>query len=99
MSQNPEAMCVDCNHCFPDRDGPTEMGICLLDPELEPYVDEILELDFTNCGHLIHKKRFDFNCRACEQFSAAEILDLGDDIDQDMAIEAIKSLIGNRKNR
>ncbi|RQD64677.1 MAG: hypothetical protein D5R98_04760 [Desulfonatronovibrio sp. MSAO_Bac4] len=41
--------CIDCEHCLPDSDGPTSMGICLLDPEFEHYIEEIMELDFKRC--------------------------------------------------
>lgn len=76
MNQPPE--CVDCEHCMPDSDGPTSTGICLLDPELEPYLEEIMELDFKNCRHLVLRKSFDFNCKACSDFSPAESIEITD---------------------
>jgi hypothetical protein len=99
MSQYTDEMCADCSHCFPDRDGPTEMGICLLDPELQPYEEEILELDLSNCRHLIQKKAFNLNSRACKHFSAAEGIDLGEDFDQDLVVEAIKRITDSRENK
>ncbi|MFN2268954.1 MAG: hypothetical protein ABR533_11815 [Desulfonatronovibrio sp.] len=76
MNQPPE--CIDCEHCMPDSYGPTSTGICLLDPEFEPYLEEIIELDFKNCHHLVLKKSFDFNCRACSSFSPAESIEMTD---------------------
>ncbi len=73
MEESQENMCGDCEHFFPDREGPTASGICLLDPELEPYEDEILEFNFQNCASLVRKKCFDINHVACSQFSPAEI--------------------------
>ena len=67
--------CIDCEHCLPDSDGPTSKGICLLDPEFEPYIEEIMELDFKNCHRLIRKKSFDFNRRACSDFTPAEAIE------------------------
>lgn len=99
MSQYTDETCADCSHCFPDRDGPTEMGICLLDQELQLYEEEILELDFSNCSHLIQKKAFNFNCRACKHFSAADGIDLGEDIDQDLVVEAIKRITDSRESK
>ncbi len=32
LSENQENICADCDHCFPDEEGPTSYGICLLDP-------------------------------------------------------------------
>jgi len=74
MNQPPE--CIDCEHCLPDSDGPTSTGICLLDPEFEPYLEEIVEFDFKNCHHLVLKKSFDFNCKACSDFSPAESIEM-----------------------
>ena len=84
MSRNLENICADCNHCFPDKQGPTSYGICLLDSELEPFEQELLELDFRNCRELVKKKRFDLNHEACPRFSPAEIEELGDLDDPDL---------------
>ena len=73
--------CTDCEHCLPDSEGPTSKGICLLDPEFEPYLEEILEFDFKNCHRLVRKKSFDFNCRACSDFSPAEYIEMIDSDD------------------
>ncbi len=81
MNLQPELTCIDCEHCFPDDDGPTSMGICLLDPEFEPYLDEIMEHKFEKSRSLIKKKRFDFNRQACPDFSPAEILEM-DELDE-----------------
>ena len=73
--------CTDCEHCLPDSEGPTSKGICLLDPEFEPYLEEIVEFDFSNCHHLVRKKSFDFNCRACSDFTPAEEVEMIDSDD------------------
>ncbi|MFW6415711.1 MAG: hypothetical protein ACOCZ2_05275 [Thermodesulfobacteriota bacterium] len=78
MSKALDNICADCNHCFPDKEGPTTRGICLLDPEFEPFEEEILELNFQNCRELVKKKRFDLNQEACSRFSLAEIEELGE---------------------
>ncbi|MFP4325478.1 MAG: hypothetical protein ACLFP9_05630 [Desulfonatronovibrio sp.] len=70
MNQPPG--CIDCEHCLPDSEGPASTGICLLAPELKPYLEEIMEFDFKNCHHLALQKSFDFNCRACSDFPPAE---------------------------
>ncbi|WP_291322098.1 hypothetical protein [Desulfonatronospira sp.] len=70
--------CTDCEYCLPDSEGPTSKGICLLDPEFEPYIEEIMQFDFSNCHYLIQKKSFDFNCRACSDFSPAEYIEMID---------------------
>ncbi len=89
MTQQPEPTCIDCEHCFPDSEGPTSMGICLLDPEFEPYLDEIMELDFAKCHRLIRKKRFDFNREACPDFSpeTTEMIDFDGFLDGDESPE------------
>jgi len=84
LSRNLENICADCNHCFPDKQGPTSYGICLLDPEFEPFEQELLELNFRNCRELVKKKRFDLNHEACPRFSPAEIEELGDLDDPDL---------------
>ncbi len=78
MRQLPEYTCADCERCLPDRDGPTTSGICLLDPEFEPYLEEIMELDFTNCHRLVQKKSFDFNREACSDYTPAETIEMGE---------------------
>lgn len=70
--------CIDCLHCLPDGQGPTYKGICLLDPEFEPYLEEIVEFNFKNCRSLIQKKSFDFNCEACPDFSPSEVIDIAE---------------------
>lgn len=84
MSKDQENVCGDCNYCFPDKKGPTSFGVCLLDPELKPFEEEIPELNFENCKELVKKKRFDINHKACPYFSPAEIEDLGelDELDE-----------------
>jgi hypothetical protein len=88
MNQPPE--CIDCEHCLPDSDGPTSTGICLLDPEFKPYLEEIIELDFKNCHHLVLRKSFNFNCKACSDFSPAESIEM---IDFDGSIDGLDPLI------
>ncbi len=90
---NNDSICIDCEHCLPDSDGPTSKGICLLDPEFEPYIEEIMELDFKNCQRLVRKKSFDFNCRACSDFSPAEdieVIDFDDSGEQEHDLDLRK---------
>ncbi len=74
MNHPPE--CTDCEHCLPDSDGPTSKGICILDPEFEPYLEEIMELDFKNCQRLVRKKNFDLTRKACSDFTPAESIEM-----------------------
>jgi hypothetical protein len=88
MNQPPE--CTDCEHCLPGSDGPTSTGICLLDPEFEPYLEEIVELDFKNCHRLVRKKSFDFNRKACSDFSPAKSIQM---IEFDSSVDGFDPLI------
>jgi len=78
MNKLSQLTCIDCEHCFPDSDGLTSMGICLLDPEFEPFLEDILEFEFEKCHSLIRKKRFDSNREACPNFSPLEMIEIGD---------------------
>ncbi len=78
MNKPSQLTCIDCEHCFPDSDGMTSMGICLLNPEFEPFLEDILELEFEKCQSLIRKKRFDSNREACPNFSPLEMIEIED---------------------
>jgi len=68
--------CGNCNYFFPDRNGPTEYGICLNDPAFAPYEDDILELRFDRCRELIKAKRFPLDHEGCEKFDPVEFLEI-----------------------
>ncbi len=69
-----------CNHFITDKlDEETEYGICLLDEEFEPYLEEILEnRERSAYKDLIEKKNFECDKEACEKFEPAEIFYIDD---------------------
>ena len=74
MTKEQRHTCIECNHFFADRPGPTRYGICLNDPAFDPYIEDLLERgDFSRCQHLIDEKRIPTNHPACPDFDPAEI--------------------------
>ncbi|MCF8107005.1 MAG: hypothetical protein K9K64_16130 [Desulfohalobiaceae bacterium] len=70
-----DAICGNCEHCFPDRDGQTPYGICILDPVFEPFQDDIWESRYEKCQRLAREKRFDLNREGCPEFKPVEIVE------------------------
>lgn len=56
-----ERMCFNCAHFFPfPAIGITETGICLEDPEFEPFLEQIMEeRQDEQCKKLISMKSFE----------------------------------------
>ena len=66
-------VCTNCHCAFPSEPFASDFAICLNDPELEPYLDEILEKqDFSRCQELVKKKRFSWEQEACPDFDPVE---------------------------
>lgn len=76
MEHDLEKQCGNCNLFFPDRNGPTEYGICLNDPAFAPYEDDIFELRFDRCRELIKAKRFTLDHEVCEKFDPVEFVEI-----------------------
>jgi hypothetical protein len=75
MAHELDEQCGNCTHFFPDRNGPTEYGICILNPVFASYVDDIFELRFDRCRELIKAKRFSLDHDICEKFEPVELLE------------------------
>ena len=62
-----DKICQNCSSFIQDtEDFRTGLGICVMDEEFEPFLDEILEsADFSNCYELYLKKRFDGGREPC----------------------------------
>lgn len=77
-----QRICMNCNQYFPAYlNEPTEYGVCLLDKDFEPYIEEIMEDDFSSCQELIDGKRFDGNREVCEEFIPVEYIEIDLDLD------------------
>jgi len=75
-----ERICFNCGAFFPaDYETLDEFGICLNDPEFDPFVDEIIERqDYTSCRNLVRRKKFSGDREACGEFEPVENLQIGD---------------------
>ncbi|GAB6183352.1 hypothetical protein [Thermodesulfovibrio hydrogeniphilus] len=84
-----EKICFYCNHFFFDKSKKeTEYGICLLDEEFDPFIEEILEkADKASCRDLIERKKFKCDREACEKFEPAEIIYIDDNTPIARALE------------
>jgi hypothetical protein len=69
-----DAVCGNCNHSFPAEAGGSIFGICLRDPEFDPYIERLLENDFAWCAELIGRKRFLVDRQACSDFDPIEVI-------------------------
>ena len=68
-----ERVCGNCNYSFPAEPGGSEFAICLKDPEIKPFMDDLLDRqDFSRCRELVRQKRFDWRHEACEEFDPVE---------------------------
>jgi hypothetical protein len=76
-----EKICLNCGAFFPASfDLPDDFGICLNDPEFDPFVDDILDHeDFTSCQELVERKKFNGEREACSDFEPAEDIEIEDD--------------------
>lgn len=67
-------ICLNCNSFFPDKmDEPTDFGICLNDPDFEPYIDELFEnSNYASCQDIINRKRIHRERKSCFDFDPVE---------------------------
>lgn len=69
-----DRICCNCNYSFPSEPFGSDFAICLNDPDLEPYVDDMLEnQDFSRCQNLVKQKRFAWDREACPDFDQIEL--------------------------
>lgn len=93
MVDQPERICGNCNHFFPDTFEPTENGICLADEAFSPYLDDLLDHgDFSVCQQLIGKKRFHHQHKVCSLYEEAEIIELPPDVVLEDLVESLLEL-------
>lgn len=72
-----ERVCGNCNHGHPAEQAETEFAICLLDPDFEPYLDDILDMqDYSRCAELVARKCFPWEREACDRFEPVERVEL-----------------------
>ena len=73
-----EKICFNCGAFFPASfEMPGEYGICLNDPEFDPFVDAIIERqDFASCQGLVDRKKFNGEREACSDFEPVEELEI-----------------------
>ncbi len=76
-----EKICLNCGAFFPASfDLPDDFGVCLNDPEFEPFVDDILDReDFTSCQELVERKKFNGEREACSDFEPVEDVEIEDE--------------------
>lgn len=76
-----EKICFNCGAFFPASfEMPDEYGVCLNDPEFDPFVDGILEQqDYASCQGLVDRKKFNGERAACSEFDPVDNLEIEDD--------------------
>jgi len=76
-----ETICLNCGAFFPASfEMPDDFGICLNDPEFDPFLDDILDHeDFTSCKELVERKKFNGEREACTDFEPIERLEIEND--------------------
>ena len=68
--------CGECCNAHPSEPFTSDFAICLDDPELAPYIGDIMERqDFSRCRELVKQKRFPWTQAACDGFEPIEELD------------------------
>ena len=78
-------VCFNCNYFFPDCDDFTEYGICLEDDAFEPFIDELLEMNYSSCRELVEAKKFPGDRDACEKYDEVEI----EEIDENSSLREL----------
>lgn len=81
-----ERICANCNSFYTDpSDYNTSFGVCLNDPEIDVYFDEIMENNSAECCmELYQNKRYDNEKEACEDYDEIEADMFDDEIDIEM---------------
>ncbi|MCK5651707.1 MAG: hypothetical protein KAJ42_10035, partial [Gemmatimonadetes bacterium] len=89
MENELEHFCGNCQASHPAEPFQSDFAICLNDPELEPYLDDILERqDFSGCQGLIKRKRFGWDREACDDFDPVE--DVGEEWSPELTAKVMK---------
>ncbi len=89
MENELERFCGNCQASHPAEPFQSDFAICLNDPELEPYLDDILERqDFSRCQSLIKRKRFGWDRDVCDDFDPVE--DVGEELPPEFTAIVIK---------
>ena len=72
-------ICQNCNNFFQDPSdmtGTLSLGICVLNKDFEPYLDDIFgEGDFSTCWELYIKYRFTGQRNACEDYDEFQVVE------------------------
>ena len=87
-----DACCGNCNHSFPAEAGGSIFGICLKDPEFDPYIERLFENDFACCANLIRRKRFMLDRQACSDFDPTEVVSDGEEFSAELTAD-IQALV------
>lgn len=74
-----DKICFDCASFFPSTTEATGYGICLNDDDFEPYLDELLEMNYSSCRKLVERKKFPCDRQACEQYEEGVQIEIDDD--------------------
>lgn len=78
-----DEICQNCTNFIQHPDDVMEwLGICLNDPEFEPFLEEILEYaDFSGCYDLYLEKRFSGEKEPCDLYDQIELDEMAEDWD------------------
>lgn len=89
MEDNLERVCGYCQAANPSEPFHSDFAVCLNAPELEPYLDDILERqDFSRCRKLVESLRFPWDQGACDDFDPIE--DPGEEWPSELAEKVMK---------
>jgi len=89
MENELERFCGNCQASHPAEPFQSDFAICLNDPELEPYLDDILERqDFSGCQGLIKRIRFGWDREVCDDFDPVE--DVGEEWSPELTAKVMK---------
>lgn len=89
MEDNLEHICSNCQAAHPSEPFQSDFAVCLNAPELEPYLDDILERqDFSHCRGLVERIRFPWDQDACDDFDPIE--DPGEEWPSELAEKVMK---------
>ena len=89
MKDELERLCGNCHAVHPAEPFQSDFAICLNDPELEPYLDDILERqDFSRCQDLVLRKRFAWDREVCDDFDPVD--DVGEEWSPELTAKVMK---------
>ena len=81
-----ERICLNCGHFFSSC--PSEisnMGVCVLDEEFEPFLDDLVDADGNlSCPELVRKKEYDGDREACPQYEETEIMEGAEELGREI---------------